>query len=238
MEITKKMNANTLKMIAVITMLIDHLGATLVWAYVLTLEGDARQDWYTIYSIMRKIGRLAFPIYCFFIVEGLEHTRNVKKYIARLLIFALISEIPFDYAVAGEFTFDYQNVFFTLAIGLICIWGLKEIETRIANNIKQSLIKTLIIVLATCVAYFMNTDYSGFGVFMIVLLYLFKEKRSIQCIVGAVGFAWEVTAPISFLLLYFYNGEKGKKINKYFFYGFYPVHLAILAALKIVCFGS
>lgn len=238
MEATKKINANTLKMIAVITMLIDHLGATLVWAYMLTLEGELRQDWYTVYYIMRKIGRLAFPIYCFFIVEGLEHTRNVKKYIARLLAFALISEIPFDYAIAGECTMAYQNVFFTLAIGLLCIWGIKEIEIRVSDKNKQILMKTLMIVLGTCAANFMNTDYSGFGVFMIVLLYLFKEKRSIQCIVGAIGFAWELTAPISFLLLYFYNGEKGKKINKYFFYGFYPLHLAVLAVLKIVFFGS
>lgn len=238
MEITKKMNANTLKMIAVITMFIDHLGATLVWAYLLTLEGDAKQDWNTIYMVMRWIGRLAFPIYCFFIVQGLEHTRNVKKYIARLLIFALVSEIPFDYAIAGGWTLEYQNVFFTLAIGLICIWGIKEVEEHMSENKKQILIKTCIIVLGTCVAYLMNTDYSGFGVFAIALLYLFKEKRGIQCTVGAISFMWEITAPLSFLLLYFYNGEKGRKINKYLFYGFYPIHLLLLAMLKIIFFGN
>lgn len=236
MDKVRKINANTLKIFAMITMLIDHLGATLVWEYMLTLQGDARQDWYTIYCVMRKIGRLAFPMYCFFIVEGLEHTHNVKKYIIRLLVFAFISEIPFDYAFKGEITFEYQNVFFTLAIGLFCIWILKEVETRISENIKQMLTKTIVIAAGTCLGNLLNTDYGGFGVFIIAVLYLFRENRLLQSIAGAVGFSWEVTAPLSFLLLYFYNGEKGRKINKYLFYGFYPVHLAILAVLKLICF--
>lgn len=234
----KKINANTMKMIAIITMLIDHLGAALVWEYVLTLQGDARMQWYTVYMVMRKIGRLAFPIYCFFIVEGLEHTRNVKKYIIRLVIFALISEIPFDYAFQGKLTLGYQNVFFTLAIGLICIWGVREVEERVTANVKQIIYKTLTIAAGIFLANMLNTDYGGFGVLMIAILYLFKKNRLLQCILGAAGFAWEVTAPVSFLLLYFYNGEKGRNINKYFFYAFYPVHLAVLALIKVICFGG
>lgn len=236
MEKVRKINANTLKIIAVITMFIDHMGATLVWEYMLTLQGDVRQDWYTVYLVMRKIGRLAFPIYCFFIVEGLEHTRDVKKYITRLVVFAFLSEIPFDYAFKGRLTWEYQNVFFTLAIGLFCIWGVREMEERISGNMKQMLLKTLVIVAGTCLGNLLNTDYGGFGVFIIAILYLFRKNRMFQCVAGAVGFSWEVTAPVSFLLLYFYNGEKGRKINKYLFYGFYPVHLALLAVLKIICF--
>lgn len=238
MNSIKRLNANTLKIIAMVTMFIDHLGATLVFAYVLTLQGEARQDWYSIYKVMRGIGRLAFPIYCFFIVEGLEHTRNVKKYIIRLLIFAVISEISFDYAFEGGLTLGYQNVFFTLVIGLVCIWAVREAERRISQNIRLILCKTGIIAAGVFLGNLLNTDYGGFGVLMIAVLYLFREKRKIQCIVGAVGFAWEVTAPISFLLLYFYNGERGPKINKYLFYAFYPVHLGILAMLKIICFGG
>lgn len=238
MKSMKKINANTMKMIAIITMFIDHLGATLVWEYMLTLQGEARMEWYTVYLVMRKIGRLAFPIYCFFIVEGLEHTRSVKKYITRLLIFAVISEIPFDYAFQNGLTLGYQNVFFTLVIGLICIWSVKEVEERVTDNIKQIICKTLIIAAGIFLANMLNTDYGGFGVFMIALLYLFRKSRIIQCIAGALGFAQEVTAPISFLLLYFYNGEKGRSINKYFFYAFYPVHLVVLAVVKIICFGG
>lgn len=237
MNSIKRLNANTLKIIAMVTMFIDHLGATLVFAYVLNLQGEARQDWYSIYKVMRGIGRLAFPIYCFFIVEGLKHTSNVKKYIIRLLTFAVISEISFDYAFEGELTLDYQNVFFTLTLGLVCILGVREAERRIPQNIMSILCKTGIIAAGAFLGNLLNTDYGGFGVLIIAVLYLFREKREIQCIVGAVGFAWEVTAPLSFLLLYFYNGERGPKINKYLFYAFYPVHLTILAVLKIICFG-
>ena len=238
MKSVKKINASTIKMIAVITMLIDHLGATLVWEYMLTLQGDARMQWYTVYRAMRMIGRLSFPIYCFFIVEGLEHTRSVQKYITRLLIFALISEIPFDYAFQGKLTLGYQNVFFTLAIGLICIWGVREVEERVTDNVKQIICKILVIAAGFFLANMLNTDYGGFGVLMIAILYLFQKNRLFQCILGAVSFAWEVTAPISFLLLYFYNGEKGRNINKYFFYAFYPVHLGALALIKVICFGG
>lgn len=237
MEKKKGLDANTLKIIAVITMLIDHIGASVVWAYVCTLQGDAKDTWYVIYNIMRFIGRIAFPIYCFFIVEGLEHTRSVKKYIIRLAVFALISEIPFDYAFMGGMTLTYQNVFFTLMIGLLCIWCLKEIEARVLEHGLQMVIKVVVIFLMAVAAEVLKTDYSGFGVVMIALLYLLRKDRKRQCITGAIGFSWEVTAIFSFVMLYFYNGQKGRKMNKYLFYAFYPVHLAILAAIKMICFG-
>ncbi|MBQ4530507.1 MAG: conjugal transfer protein TraX [Lachnospiraceae bacterium] len=237
MENNKGLNANALKTIAVITMLIDHIGASVIWEYVNTLQGDERDIWNTIYMIMRFIGRIAFPIYCFFIVEGLEHTRSVKKYITRLAVFAFISEIPFDYAIMGGMTFKYQNVFFTLTIGLLCIWCLKEIEARISEQGKQMMLKVFVIFIMAMAAELLKTDYSGFGVVMIALLYLLRKQKKRQCITGAIGFCWEVTAIFSFVLIYFYNGQKGRKINKYFFYAFYPVHLAILATIKMICFG-
>lgn len=233
----KGLNANALKTIAVITMLIDHIGASVIWEYVNTLQGDERDTWNTIYMIMRFIGRIAFPIYCFFIVEGLEHTRSVKKYITRLAVFAFISEIPFDYTFMGRITLEYQNVFFTLTIGLLCIWCLKEIEVRVPAQVKQMLLKVLVIFIMAMLAELLKTDYSGFGVVMIALLYLLRKQKKRQCITGAIGFSWEVTAILSFVLIYFYNGQKGRKINKYFFYVFYPIHLAILAAIKMICFG-
>lgn len=112
------MSGTTLKWIAVISMLIDHT------AEVLINHNAALTDpiWAQIYVLMRGIGRIAFPIYAFLLVEGFLHTRDVKKYLARMLTFAVVSEIPFDLAVFHTpFYWGYQNVFFTLFLGLLAL---------------------------------------------------------------------------------------------------------------------
>ena len=115
------MSGTTLKWIAVISMLIDHT------AEVLINHNAALTDpiWAQIYVLMRGIGRIAFPIYAFLLVEGFLHTRDVKKYLARMLTFAVVSEIPFDLAVFHTpFYWGYQNVFFTLFLGLLALAGI------------------------------------------------------------------------------------------------------------------
>ena len=145
----KSLTGYHLKLIALITMAIDHIAAVLIWrlyaaSYSITASmqlsnniGDKIVVWvaqnqdavYTVYEWMRYIGRMAFPIYCFLLVEGFLHTRNVGKYAGRLAIFALISEIPFDLAISGTWwIYSYNNVFFTLVLGLLVIWALSYIE--------------------------------------------------------------------------------------------------------------
>ena len=134
-------SGSTLKLIAIITMLIDHTAATILDRTLIArglgnLSGDvqATQDFLvqngTLYGIdmaRRLIGRLAFPIFCFLLIEGFLHTRNVWKYAIRLGVFALISEIPFDLAFHAKFFyFQYQNVFFTLLIGVLVMIGFKS----------------------------------------------------------------------------------------------------------------
>ena len=126
MEKKKGISGSTLKMIAIVTMLIDHIGAA-VLARLLMVNGlgeldqtntDAIMQWlsangalYWMYTVMRMIGRVAFPIFCFLLVEGFLHTHDVKKYAMRLGLFALLSEIPFDLAFSSKILeFNYQNV--------------------------------------------------------------------------------------------------------------------------------
>ena len=102
----KGLSGGAFKMIAIITMFIDHLGATVLRAIVrlpsVSSVPESQKMWLAIYNLSRDIGRLAFPIFCFLIVEGFLHTRNVKKYAGRLFLFALISEIPFDLTLKGN----------------------------------------------------------------------------------------------------------------------------------------
>ncbi|MBR2046468.1 MAG: conjugal transfer protein TraX [Agathobacter sp.] len=146
---TKKLTGYHLKLIALITMLIDHVAAVFIWRVYLasfhltgSLQlsealGDKIIVWvaghqelvYSLYENMRLIGRMSFPIYCFLLVEGFLHTRSVGKYGLRLLAFAALSEIPFDLALTGQaIDMDYSNVFFTLVIGLMAIWSISYIE--------------------------------------------------------------------------------------------------------------
>lgn len=122
-------SGSTLKMIAIITMFIDHLGATVLRAITrlpaVTSDPSLSAVWADIYNASRDIGRIAFPIFCFFIVEGFCHTRNVWKYAGRLFLFSFISEIPFDIALKGSWYYpSKQNVYFTLLIGLLVIIGM------------------------------------------------------------------------------------------------------------------
>lgn len=233
-EVTNKkyFSGTTLKLIAIITMLIDHFGAIIIQKQLgLSMFQEQYESMITIYYILRNIGRIAFPIFCFLIVEGFLHTRNVKKYAFRLFIFALISEIPFDLAFSGKVVFiNYQNVFFTLLIGLITIWSLDYIINIMKDNNRVLVILTILSIsfIGMLLAYIIKTDYSYIGVLLIIIFYTFRYNRKIQCVVGAISFLWEPTSIVAFILMYLYNGQRGIKLNKYIFYAFYPIHLFIL----------
>jgi hypothetical protein len=202
-------------------MLIDHIGAAIL-EQMPEFFTDSTLFW--IDRSLRFIGRIAFPIFCFLLVEGFLRTSNVKKYALRLFLFALISEVPFDLAFKRSF-FDMsgQNVFFTLLIGLLTLIAIKHFET----NKVLTLVSIFIGILA---AQLLSTDYAGFGVIFILLLYLFRNNLKLRNVVCSIAILWEITAPLAFIPISLYNGERGFKM-KYFFYVFYPAHLLLLYAI-------
>lgn len=228
-------SGSTLKMIAVVTMLIDHTAAGILGRYLTMYALDSTpgaidyNTLWTIYEVMRGIGRIAFPIYCFLLVEGFTHTKSVGKYSLRLLVFALVSEVPFDLLFSGKAVdLSYQNVFFTLWIGLLVIWGFQWIEQKKSWHVVLKVPMYLVAFLAGLVfADLLATDYSYYGVFAIAVLYIFRKKRGTQIVAGVLSFLWEVWAVFAFIPVGFYNGKRGWNM-KYFFYFFYPVHLLLL----------
>lgn len=228
----KGLSGSTLKIIAVITMLTDHVGAGIL-GRIITMQGIYSGSVYNAYTVMRYIGRLAFPIFCFLLVEGFMHTHNVKKYATRLFVFALISEIPFDLFVSGRFVdTSAQNVYFTLFIGLICMWAcdMSEESERISVGLKPVL-EFLIMIAGMYVSYVLRTDYAAIGVVCIMILYWTRFDKKRQIIAGAVSFAWEISALLAFVPIALYNKNRGINL-KYFFYAFYPVHLMVI---YIIC---
>lgn len=234
-------SGSTLKMIAVITMLIDHVGAGVIGRY-LSMYAMGMAPFaleygtlWTIYRVMRNIGRIAFPIYCFLLVEGFMHTRSVKKYSLRLLLFAAVSEIPFDLLFSGKLMeTQYQNVFFTLWIGVLVMCGMHWVEEKQnMQPIVRGLLCFLVVLAGMVAADFLATDYSYYGIFSIALLYDFRKNKKWQIAAGAISFLWEIWAVFAFIPIGFYNGKRGWNI-KYFFYLFYPLHLLVLFGLCVL----
>lgn len=260
-----------LKLIALITMVIDHIAAVLIWrmylaSYSITASmqmsssvSDRIIVWvsenqdvvYSVYEMMRYIGRMAFPIYCFLLVEGFLHTRNVAKYAGRLAVFALLSEIPFDLAIAGNWWEPADsNVFCTLVLGLLAIWALsyiekfaefwieKQWETILGRILIGSAALIVIVGVGTFAEIVLHTDYGMGGIFAIAVIYLLRRQRVIA-FAAAVLMLTIITGDIEILAMFMlypimrYDGTRGKNI-KFGFYAFYPVHLLVLA---LVCMG-
>lgn len=206
-------NNFTLKMIAIITMLIDHVGYTL-FPHML---------------VFRAIGRIAFPIFCFLIVEGFFHTRNTWNYLTRLCIFAFLSEIPFDLAFRGVlFDWQHQNVFITLSLGLCALFCLEEMNSRRLFFIPFAIIVTA--------AHFSGCDYGAGGVLLICMFYITRENKLIQCLLCALLLyvfygTFELYGLIALIPILLYNGKRGPS-TKMIFYWFYPVHLLILFGIE------
>ena len=220
----RKWSGSTLKIIAVITMLIDHIGAILLEPYIMS-QPTIPPALLGVDMILRFIGRVAFPIFIFLLIEGFVHTHDRKKYGIHLFIFALLSEIPFNVALNGTWRAPfYQNVIFTLLLGYFAIW----IYERYSMNWKTVVGVILCIVLGAV----LKTDYGAFGVLAIFLLYYTKKRNKHFYLVGVLLFIWEITAPLAFLIIRQYNGKRGLKL-KYFFYFFYPVHLLILGLIRV-----
>lgn len=228
---------SALKIIALISMLLDHIGALVLRPYtdsVLETAGyEAVRQQTELYELLRSLGRFAFPIFCFLLVEGFLHTHNVWRYAARLFFFALITEIPFNLAFRDKlFSPDYQNVFIELLIGLLMLIALRKIEHLSINSFAKLSLGFLTATAAMLLAHCIKADYSYRGILAIVILYLFNFERKTQAIAGAAAFVWELPAPLAFIPIYFYNGKRGWEM-KYFFYIFYPLHLFILYLIRL-----
>ena len=225
-------SSDALKWIALITMLIDHTGASVLEK----IPQYNTVDWvFQLDLVLRFIGRIAFPIYCFLLVEGFWKTHNRKKYALNLLIFAIISEIPFEISFMGRLDIGFHNVYWTSLLGLILMMVLEEIKVRWAD--KYNLLAILAVAVLAGTAQLVDTDYAAIGVLLIFILYQTRDDRKRQSILGAVAMCYEITAPISFILTYHYNGQRKQRkgqFTKYAFYAFYPIHLLVLYWVKLL----
>ena len=254
MQNKRGLSGSTLKIIAMISMLIDHAAYTVLGMilvrngitsvkncspeYIASMIESGSIGWvYLGYQILRKVlGRLAFPIFCFLLVEGFEKTRSRSRYAFRLFLFALISEIPFDLLFSlNPVSWKNQNVFFTLLIGCRTMWGMEKIEEQSRDRETQWCLQVLLVMAAGFLAEKISCDYGAYGIIAIGLFYLFRGNRPLQILLGCGSFCWEWPACFACIPLSFYNGKRGLNL-KYVFYAFYPVHLLVLFLIRRYCF--
>ena len=225
------LTGNQLKILACIAMFADHV-----------VKG-----WYVrglpAVLLSSVLGRIAFPIYCFFITEGFFHTRNRAKYLLRMVVFAAISEIPFNLGL--HHTLIYKTTLCTLwslSLGLLLFNCLAFVEKKRELHIAVSWILRLLLVAVFAVAaHYLHVDYRERGLLCMAVLYFLRNERphSVPVLWACLPLNMQhFSNPGSFLAalpLHFYNGERGRLKLKYFFYAFYPLHLIfIYLAGKII----
>lgn len=227
------LSGSWLKVIAVVSMLIDHIGYCLLSQNPIPLF-TAFGKTVSLYYLSRLIGRMAFPLFAFLLVEGFLHTHSRMRYAIGLGVFALLSELPHDLMMRGElFYWRSQNIFFTLLIGLLGVWLIE----RIAEKPWLRLLGLIALYLAALLS---HCEYGVQGFCFILLLYALRERPVLRAIIG-MGFLTAVwkTAP-AYISIALYNGKRGfirGKALKYAFYLFYPVHLLVLYWIRLKTFG-
>lgn len=220
------LNGAHLKWIAIISMLIDHIGAALLGF--MNASTIANMDITTLYTICRQIGRLAFPIFAFIIIQGYQHTSKLNVYVRNLVLFALISQPFFTYTFYDRLNYvGHLNIFWTLAMGITALALFEKMEER-----NQPLLQILIVLVVAWFAEWINVDYGFYGIVLIMGLGILRHQRWGQMFFGfLMGLVQSPAASLAFVPIYFYNGKRGKQ-NKWFFYLFYPGHLLVLFLIR------
>ncbi len=233
------LTAWALRLLAMGFMLLDHLWATII----------PGQIW------MTCVGRLAFPIFAFLLAEGYRHTSDFKKYLKRMALFALISEIPFNLMAYGMVIFPFhQNVLWTFCLALIAM--------RDIDRLKPKVRPWLAYLMGAAVAYVYHmvgqlamVDYGGWGILMVLVFYLFpgvnwqQKLAQLACIylinwewmgsmhlpIGTFALPIQGLAIFALPLIWCYRGQQGPRtrLTKWLGYWFYPVHCLILGLLYL-----
>ena len=221
-----------MKALALFAMLVDHSAicfSPLLGKYLFTLMGVR----FTPYILMRGFGRIAFPIFCFLLGEGYRHTRDRKRYALSMLLFALLSEVPYNLFNVGALSYPHQNVFFTLLLGFLGIWALEHFRDRLWLG-----------ALATlglfAVSVYLEADYGWTGFCFVLMMYFLGEQPLVQLFTGVILLPWRAGVALAYLPMNLYNGKRGfirGPVLKYACYAFYPLHLLLLWQLHKHFFG-
>lgn len=240
---TPDITADGLKMFACITMLIQTVGIAVIEKRLIHLDGYTQESLNQamaqdsrlmtlagIGSIMQLVGGMAIPVFVFLLVEGFRNTSDYKKYLLLMLVTALVSEIPYDFAMSGKlWDFSGQNGMISMCICLVMLKGLDLFKD--AAGFAGGVVKALLVLAAVVWVSLLRAEYGLCLVLLTAVFYIFYTKNVLKTVLGGLISLMYVTGPISFYGIWCYNGVRKDRINKYAFYIFYPLHLLVLGIL-------
>lgn len=218
-----------LKYLAFASMLIDHVNKALIYPY---LNGGVLGIISDCFDIL---GRIAFPIFMFLLVEGYFHTKNRWKYLGMLVFFGIVSEVPFDlFTTCSYWEINWNNIMFTLAMVLVTIWIIDTCKEKLEKYpVFLWYLVSVVLLIVMCLASMnLGVDYEYHAILVGYFFYLFHEKTLLSIPFNFLSMYKEPWALLGFGLTLTYNGERGRQ-NKYLNYLFYPVHLLILGLLRL-----
>lgn len=240
---TPTVTADGLKLFACITMLISTVGIAVIENGVIHIDQYTQEGlsqalaedsglmvWAGAGSVMQLIGGLAVPIFAFLLVEGFLNTSDCRKYFLRMLLFAIVSEIPYDLAIGGQvWDLTSQNALMGMTISLGMLWCLKIVKER--TGFVYALVKGCIVLCAVLWVTLLRAQYGLCVVLLVAIFYLLYGRNVLKTFLGVLVSLMYVTGPLAFYGIWCYNGARSDRLPKYVFYVFYPLHLLVLGII-------
>lgn len=240
---TPNITADGLKIFAGIVMLIQSIGIIVIEKGMIHLDrytqaelSQALADDSNLMflaglgSVLQLIGGLAVPVFAFLLVEGFRHTSSYQRYLLTMIVFALLSELPYDLANSSKIVdWSSQNALVTMCICLLMLYFLRMLAKK--GSIAHSLAQWLIVLCAIIWVTICRAEYGLCMVLLVAVFYIFYTRNILKTVLGGVISLLYVTGPLAFYAVWFYNEERKDIIPKYVYYAFYPLHLFILGIL-------
>ena len=220
------MTAAHLKLMAYLSMLIDHIGLLIL----LPLFDQTSDPTYAVlYNVFRSIGRLAYPLFLFLLQEGFKHTKSRENYLKRLLGFGILSQVPYNLAMKTTYQ---PNIYFSLAFGLVVLIVLEAVENRFSQRLWLRFLAQIGVIAVACISA-TPFEYSFRTPLLLGVFHLLNRpwNHLITGILTAVT-QYKPYGGLAYLLTLTYNGKKGQHGPSWIYYTFYPVHLLLLVGVR------
>lgn len=244
---TPSISADGLKIFACVMMLVSSIGITVVENGLIHLNQytqaqlsellaqDSQMMFYAgLGSVFQLLGGLSVPIFAFLLVEGFLHTSDYKKYLVTMIVFAVLSEVPYDLANYERFwDLTGQNALFSMVISLLMLYFLRMAKEK--GGTWGGLLQLLLVVVAVVWVSFLRAGYGLCIVLLVAIFYIFYTRNVLKTILGVLVSLLYVTGPLSFYGIWCYNEKRSDRLPKYFYYFFYPIQLLILGSIVKYC---